>query len=151
MRIWLDDRLIQNVVFDCPAYSAVFPVESTTGTHHIKIERYGKNDQNIVFENNQILKDQTIILDTIHVDDILLPNTIKWRGTFYYDDKILPQVLTWGPNGHWLFEFHTPILTWIIDTLNFDSKSPDIIVPGPKNLSDLKQKVKVFVDSWQKL
>lgn len=86
------------------------------GAHCLQIERYGKRTpENIVFVDGKILQDQMTSLVDIYIDDIRLPDHIKYSGVFAHDDQTVPGGLWWGPNGTWTLNIETPLLDWVIN------------------------------------
>ena len=66
------------------------------GAHTFDIERWGKQNFNIVHDQGIILQDQTVTLKNIWVQDVCLPEWVKSQGTFRFDDVTLLAGLTWG-------------------------------------------------------
>jgi len=92
-------------------------IDLLPGNHCLDIERYGKRiPDNIVYRDGQILQDQITTLTDIYLDNIKLPDMIKYSGIFKYDDHDVPGGLSWGPNGIWSLQFETPLLNWVIET-----------------------------------
>jgi hypothetical protein len=85
------------------------------GRHVLQIERYGKTFDNTVFVDGKILQDQMIVLADIYLNNIRLPDFIKYGGTFSYGTVQNLGDLWWGHNGIWHLDFQTPLIDWIID------------------------------------
>lgn len=104
------------------------------GDHELEIERYDKKDDNLIFIDGKIKRDQTVELLDFFVDNVKLPMDFKYQGTFYYRDQVVPSGLVWGPNGKFIWHFKTPIVSWIVDWKNQqDPEVIDLFVPHEKN------------------
>ena len=117
------------------------------GDHELEIERYGKTDAHLNFQNGQILDDQTIELIDIYFDDIKLPDYVKYSGVFCYNKQETPSALFWGPNGIFRIGFKTPFLEWIIDQQRSKQKVIDLFDYSNKaRLSELLNQYENMLD-----
>ena len=114
LRFCIDQDIQQEITFSGPDACVTLDLNLVNGVHELEIERYGKQDTNIVFVDNKILQDQLVTLTAIYVDDVRLPDVFKYAGTFYYQDHVIPAGTVWGPNGRFIWLFETPILKWLI-------------------------------------
>jgi hypothetical protein len=99
IRILIDNDIIQEYEFNQATVTIDIHIDLLDGDHVLEIERYGKTDQNIVFVDGQILKDQVVVLEDMYVDGVKLPEMFKYDSKFCYNNLEFPSVLTWGPNG----------------------------------------------------
>lgn len=149
IRISIDNDIIEEVDIASEHTEVHVPIDLLHGPHTFYVERYGKQSCNIEFADDRILKDQTVTLTGMRVDDVCLPDMFLYRSKFCFDQQVISGGLTWGPNGVWLWEFESPLLTWLIDEKNQGAESPDMVIPGEKNLSSLKTTLEDFKKSWQ--
>lgn len=148
IRILIDNDIIQEYEFDQEIASIDVPLDLMDGDHVLEIERYGKNNSNIVFVDGKILKDQSVELLDMYIENVKLPDQFKYNSKFCYNDIELTSALNWGPNGIWTWKFSTPLLEHLIDTKNYGIDSPDMVVPNQKNLSELLAQLNEFKKSW---
>lgn len=103
-------------------------IDLLPGLHSLDIERFGKRiPDNIVFKDGQILQDQMICLTDIYIDDIKLPDMIKYSGIFKYEDQVISGGLWWGPNGIWNLPFATPLIDWVINIKQKNQHAVDLL------------------------
>lgn len=77
----------------------------------VTIERYGKTSDNQSQTDDQIVE---IIAATI--DGSLVPDFVFSKfSKFEFDSQSHNGSRYFGPNGTWIFEFNTPIITWLLD------------------------------------
>lgn len=96
------------------------------GKHKIVIELYDKDKYQTVMEDNVIVKDQLLNIDTITFDDIDI-GYLKHSLSKYYPDKnhytdnsvpeIINDCVNLGYNGKWEIEFNTPIYIWLLENI----------------------------------
>jgi hypothetical protein len=149
IRILIDNDIIQEYEFNQATVTIDIHIDLLDGDHVLEIERYGKTDQNIVFVDGQILKDQVVVLEDMYVDGVKLPEMFKYDSKFCYNNLEFPSVLTWGPNGVWSWRFTTPLLTNIIDRKNAGLSSPSLVIPNLDNVTALLDQIEKFKKSLQ--
>jgi len=84
--------------------------DTTVSNHTLQLIRYGKT-----YENVDSINDQTVILQSIEIDGVKIPDYIIHQSTFTYADVIEHGSLEFGPNGIWEFVFTSPIITDLMD------------------------------------
>lgn len=94
----------------------------------IILERTGKDDNETIVENNQIVRDQTLGINRVWINGVLIEWSVLQKiGKFYpeYSETnikyakenniVLEAVrsdLTFFYNGKWVFKFEQPFFTW---------------------------------------
>ena len=149
IRFVIDNDVIQEYEFTEESADVELEIDLLDGDHVLEIERYGKTDSNVLFVDGQILKDQSVTLVDMFVDNVQLPDLFKYSGKFCYNDVEIPSSTVWGPNGKWLWKFKTPLLTFLIDYKNAGVTSPDLVIPNSGNIDELLWEVRKFKQSWQ--
>lgn len=91
------------------------PLDLITGNHVLDIELYDKTFNNTLVIDGVIIKDQLVTLEEIFVDNVKVPDFVKYQGIYKVGDTKTPQALTWGVNGTWTLNFEYPIIDWILD------------------------------------
>ena len=147
-RIIVDDDILQEFIVDQTNTSVSVELDYFDGEHVLEIERYGKTDNNVVFDNGQILQDQSIELIAIHYDNIVLPKHFLYHGVFHWNNQTYPSTLTWGPNGRGVWPFSMPFVTWAIDSQG-DRGHLDLITPNLDNINSLKTKIQKLKTVWK--
>jgi hypothetical protein len=119
----------QTILIDIPV---------TNDTTSILLKNYGKTDQDTIIEDGRILADQTLTVNKIWINDILLENFVVKdysqmipnynQSNLNYADEhniILDKILntnTMHYNGVWKFNFEQPFFKWynkiLIDKLS---------------------------------
>ena len=148
IRILIDNDILQEYEFDQETATIDVPLDLIDGDHVLEIERYDKTDNNIVFVDGQILKDQSVTLVDMFFDGVKLPDLFKYDGKFCYNNLELPSVLVWGPNGVWTWKFTTPLLENLIDRKNAGVSSPSLVIPTQDNVTELLDQIDKFKKSW---
>jgi hypothetical protein len=145
LRFCINDDVQQEVVFTESELSVTLDLELFDGSHVLEIERYGKTDANVNFVNNEILADQTVTLVDFYIDNVQLPDTFKYQGTFFYNDCKIPSGLVWGPNGKFIWHFETPILNWVIGQRKKNTNYEiDLFGKEPDDINRLLQQLTEF-------
>lgn len=94
----------------------------------IVLERTGKDDNETIVENNQIVRDQALGINRVWVNGVLIEwAVIQNIGKFYPEYsksnikyakennivlKVVRSDLTFFYNGKWVFNFEQPFFTW---------------------------------------
>lgn len=115
LKFYIDDDLYEEYHFIETLGEVVLPIYLENGPHELVIELFGKTQENTVFVDGQFLQDQLVTLDEICIDEIPVPNFIKYSGQYHVGETSRPSALTWGQNGRWVLQFQTPIITWVVD------------------------------------
>lgn len=150
LKFFIDDDLYHDYEFNSTIASVEIPLELLTGQHQLEIEFYGKTQNNTIQINNCIVKDQLVTLDSLTIDNITVPDFIKYRGLYRVGNTERPQILTWGENGTWMLQFEYPIIDWILNlkmqaTLShIDDAQWATSVFHPKKIQTLKETLKVL-------
>jgi len=86
------------------------------GLHTLEIVKYGKTNLNCIVEKDKIVQDQVLALDKMTYDNITVPTSLLYRGTWVWE-QTQHGSLTWGPNGTWVWQFEVPFVPWAAKTL----------------------------------
>lgn len=148
LRFSIDNDVLEEFYFEQEHAIVEIPLSLMDGDHVLEIERFGKTNDNLVFENNTILQDQTVELLDIYVDNVRLPVKFKYQGCFYYNDQEAPGGLLWGPNGTYRWSFKTPIVHWLVfDKLEAEDYNMDLFIPGKYKFDQLINDLNSFEKS----
>jgi hypothetical protein len=115
LKFLIDDDLYHDYEFTSEVGSVELPLDLVEGIHKLEIELYGKTHNNTIVVDDTIVKDQLVTLDEIFIDDVKLPNFIKYLGVYKVGEAKNPQALTWGLNGIWVLIFEHPIIDWVLN------------------------------------
>lgn len=150
IRIRIDDTVHLEQQLTQEKNKIALDLNLPAGTHVLNIERFNKTDQNtMVDDHGNILQDQTVSLKNIWYDNVALPIDYLWQGEFCYNSKSHKSVLSWGPNGHWYWQFETPILPWLVNIKNNSRRQAfEILIPTTENIERLKTRIKQLQDEF---
>jgi hypothetical protein len=117
LKFLIDLDIIEHYNFSSDTAEITIPINLLNGDHFLIVELYGKNKSNTIVDAGNIIKDQTVELVDIYVDDILLPDFYKWMGIYKCNDndETLYQSLLWGVNGTWKWDIKTPLISWLLE------------------------------------
>jgi hypothetical protein len=115
LRFLVDDDIYHDFEFVGDSAFIELPIDLLDGSHIIDIEYYGKTYDNTVVINDKIIQDQLATLDSIHIDQIKVPDFIKYQGVYTVNETSTPSALTWGQNGVWSLSFEWPIIDWVLE------------------------------------
>ena len=115
LRFIIDDDIHLEHEFTSNTESVPLLFDIEHGKHVLQIERYGKKDNNIILDGQTIVRDQIVELQDIFLEDIKLPDYVKYSGSFRYSGRVEPSSMYWGPNGVFELDFETPFVDWIIN------------------------------------
>ena len=150
LKFFIDDDLYHDYEFNSTIASVEIPLDLLPGLHQITIELYGKTHHNTSLRGNKIVKDQLVTLEAITVDNVTVPDFVKYRGVYQIDAVKRPQILTWGENGTWMLQFEYPIIDWILNlkmqtTLDYtDDDQWAMSMFHPKKIQSLRDNLKVL-------
>lgn len=138
-------------------------IDSTNELQNIEFNLDGsrKENQFCLYKNNvneenylQILKIQKILVDNIAIPNYVFENTC----TFNFLDQQHPGSLCFEPSGIWVWNFQTPILTYILDQkiIHEAKYNQDYVYPwsyklGPNSVSDISDRINSAHKRVQKL
>lgn len=115
VRVFLNNTLIKDCVVNNELVVPI-TVDKLVKNYTLQIQRYGKTDQNFVFEDNKIVKDQVVELTSLAVDGVKIPSyVINNCSKFCFDNQTHLGSCYFSPNGQWEFEFQAPVVTWLLD------------------------------------
>lgn len=146
IRICIDGDVLLDHDFSSSQESVEVEYDVIDGEHTIEIERWGKQNFNLVHQDGEILKDQTVTLDNIWIDDVCLPEWVKSSGEFTWEGGTIPNGLVWGPNGVFSIPVQTPLVPWIIEQ-KFKSSGDMIGLFVPT--ADNQQQLNKLLDQFQ--
>jgi hypothetical protein len=152
LKFYLDDDLYEDFVFTESSSIIKLPLALIDGDHELAIELYGKTGQNTQLVNGQIVADQTATLEQLLIDDVPIPNFVKYSGIHYYHGGAHPQSLVWGPNGIWKLAFKTPIINWILEEkqqVSLHYQSADTVLGGYNEAK--KQKLMYYLKQIEEI
>jgi hypothetical protein len=159
LKFSIDDDLLQDYEFTSGSAMITLPVDLLDGEHRLDIELYGKSPSSTVVVNDVIVEDQLVTLDAISIDNVPVPNFVKYKGIYTTRDFTAPQALTWGIPGVWSLKFNYPIIGWILDcklneyhefdavdewvTAIYHPKKTQALMDGFRELEDLLNNVDI--------
>jgi hypothetical protein len=159
LKFSIDDDLLQDYEFSSGSALITLPVDLLDGEHQLDIELYGKSSSNTMVVNDVIVEDQLATLESIFIDDVQVPDFVKYKGIYTARNLVMPQALTWGIPGVWSLKFNYPIIDWILeckinDYYEFDKydewstsvyhpKKTQALMDGFRELEDLLANVKI--------
>ena len=120
IKVYLDEDLYHDYEFVSHSGIVDLPIDLLDGPHILKIELYNKTNQNTKIEDDAIIQDQLVTLENIKVDGVIVPKEFLYKGQYTVNNIAPHQGLTWGINGHWSWNFQTPIINWIIIQKNLN-------------------------------
>lgn len=120
IKIYLDEDLYHDYEFIGDNEAVDIPLDLLDGLHTLKIELYNKSNRNTKVVDSIIVQDQLVTLENIKVDGVTVPQQFLYEGRYTYNNVEPYQGLTWGINGHWSWDFQTPIINWIIKQKNLN-------------------------------
>lgn len=120
IKVYLDEDLYQDHEFIKDNEIVDVPLDLLDGLHTLKIELYNKSSRNTKVVDSIIVQDQLVTLEYIKIDRVTVPKQFLYEGRYTYNDVEPYQGLTWGINGHWSWNFRTPIINWIINQKNLN-------------------------------
>jgi hypothetical protein len=120
IKVYLDEDLYQDHEFSKDNEIVDIPLDLLDGLHTLKIELYNKSNRNTKVVDNIIVQDQLVTLENIKVDGVTIPEQFLYEGRYTYNNVEPYRGLTWGINGHWSWNFQTPIINWIITQKNLN-------------------------------
>ena len=117
LKLYVDNTLYKELSFNSATGAIDVKVDALFhGNHVIDIELHGKTIYNTIVKDNVIVEDQTVTLDSVYLDDVKLPDFVKYKGIFDSTDQTLSPCLTWGLNGKWSLNFTSPVINWLLET-----------------------------------
>lgn len=115
-RIILNDKILHNHAFTQELESLEIELDTTSADHMLIVERYNKQNNNMVLQEGKIVKDQILEITNLLVDGVPIPlNIVDPYCNFSWDDNVHVGSRYFGPNGTWTYKFSTPIITHILD------------------------------------
>ena len=88
--------------------------------HLLEIRLENKTNKDTVTENNEIVKDTLLNIDSITVDDIEIAE-LKWTmSEFVADDPVRPilhRCVNLGWNGSYRLKFSSPVHLWLLENM----------------------------------
>jgi len=145
IRICIDGDVLLDHDFSSSQESVEIEYDVIDGDHTIEIERWGKQNFNMIHQDGEILKDQTVTLDDIWIQDVCLPEWFKSSGQFVWQQGVIPNGLTWGPNGVFSIPFQSPLIPWIVKQKFKDSTDqPGLYIPTDSNQQQVHQLLEKF-------
>jgi hypothetical protein len=115
-KISLNGTVLHNVVFAEGITQIQVPVLGNTGNCVLAVERYGKQRNNMIVNNGNIVQDQILEITQVHVDNVKIPEFyLSTNSTFVFNDQTHVGSRYFGPNGVWSLGFSTPLITHLLD------------------------------------
>jgi len=144
-RIMLDGQLLHDYAFTQLTETVSINIDTATTDHVLTVERYNKNHNNMILQQDNIIQDQVLEITNLLVDDVPIPlNIVDPHCYFAWDNNIHLGSRYFGPNGLWTYKFSTPIITHILDLrIAHDSQySQDYVYPwsnklGPESVQEI--------------
>ena len=146
LRLSIDSHTLLEYEFSGPEGEVSLNLDIfSPGKHTLCIERWGKLDSNVVFQDGKILQDQTVELKSIWYQDVQIPESLYWLGVFYFNDVQIPAGLLWGPNGKWQWDIELPFMKWAIYQHQKKLQPlADIYIPGCEDIDSLMEELNSF-------
>lgn len=159
LNFYLKNQLVEKIEGCSELHSFKVGLPATKSQTFIKLERYGKTDNNFILKNQQIVKDQTIEIINVLVDDIELPDYLIYQNCYIEFNEVRHDGSRFlGPNGVWIFNFETPIITFLLDEkikheskYNDDYKYPWSYRLGPNSVDTLTKEYSLVKDLIHKI
>lgn len=115
-KISLNGTVLHDVVFDQSETQIQVPVSIEAGHCVLAVERYGKQRNNMIIHNGNIVQDQILEITQVQVDNVAIPDFyLSSHSTFVFGDQTHPGSRYFGPNGTWSLKFDTPVITHLLD------------------------------------
>jgi hypothetical protein len=146
----LDGQLLHDHAFTQAEEFLSINIDTSPADHILTVERYNKQNHNMVLRQDQVIQDQILEITNLLVDDVAIPiNIVEPHCSFAWDGHVHPKSRYFGPNGTWTYKFSTPIITHILD-LRIEHESQynqDYIYPwsnrlGPMSVQDILDTIK---------
>jgi hypothetical protein len=124
IKVYIDEELLYNGEVTEPK-EIKWTGNLMEGEHIIAVELYQKDKYQTIIEDNKIIKDQVLNIDTITFDEIdighlthILSNYYPDKN-FYGDDipSLAKNCINLGWNGRWELKFTTPIYIWLLENI----------------------------------
>jgi len=115
-RILLDNDIYHDYYFSKQEETVSIPLDLLEGEHTLSIEFYGKTNKNVLFSKseNKVLQEQFLEIKNIYIDNIEIPEFIKYSGVYSFNGEEYKSAMWFGVNGTWSIKFYTPIIDWIL-------------------------------------
>lgn len=88
--------------------------------HLLEIRLLNKTKRDTLVENNVIIKDTLLNIDSISIDDIEL-GELKWKMSEFVGDNpdrpILQRCVNLGWNGSYRLKFSSPFYLWLLENM----------------------------------
>lgn len=124
-KVYIDDTLIFDGEVKKPE-EIKWTGELSESAHKLIIELYGKDKYQTVLEDNKIVKDQILNIDTVMFDEIDIGYLKHTHSNYYPNKEIYPHesipvkitdCVNLGWNGRWELEFTSPIYIWLLENI----------------------------------
>ena len=133
--IKLDNKIIENITnfVDNQRTTITFDAELDDGEHQLIIERQNKTTKDTLLKNSKIIKDSTINILDIVIDEISIEPLLDHANFFpKYAEPWLSQQKQIGKeppasynycrtlhhNGEWKLDFANPVHIWFFQNIN---------------------------------
>lgn len=115
-RISLNEKVLHDNVFAEGTTQVQIPIPTSIGNCVLSVERYGKQRNNMIVDNGNIVQDQILEIVDIQVDGVCVPEFyLSDKCAFAFNDQTHTGSRYFGPNGVWTLEFSTPLITHLLD------------------------------------
>jgi hypothetical protein len=116
-RVYINDTVIfDDEVSETPV-DVRWTGELSEGGHELIVELYDKDKYQTVLQNNHILKDQLLNIDSVSFDDIDISYLKHSLSKYEHDDQVELKCVNLGCNGKWKLTFQVPIYIWLLENL----------------------------------
>lgn len=120
-RVYINQELIHEGLIAEPTELSCSG-ELDEGEQVIVVEMYDKRDDDtVVDENENIIKDVILKIDNISFDDVDLNELVQMGSMYYpkseYAPEVLNQCINLGWNGRWELKFSSPTYLWLLENL----------------------------------
>ena len=134
-QIVIDDNIVKEGQISAESGTSEiidFDLDLAEGDHVLKVRFTNKTNEQTVKDNEEdpdnyeIVKDMTLEIDTIEVDQVDL-GEMKWDGIYRVDKPVsyngeenvteIQRCTNMGWNGQYEFRFSTPFYLWLLDNI----------------------------------
>ena len=153
--VLLDNNILSELEIYTEIFDISIPLNQDKSQKCLQLRRHSKTNQNFLLNaEGKIIKDQTLEIVQITIDDVLIPKFfVTNNAQFEFDDRSHPGSCFIGPNGVWTFKFQTPIVEYILDQkilheskYNQDYQFPWSYKLGPESVNTISAKIDLLIE-----
>lgn len=157
IKIFRDHTVIKNHQFSNEKETISIEIPNSRGNHLICVERFGKEDHNVVVSDGFIIEDQVVEIESIFINGVKLPDFVINNHTeFKFADQVHKGSTYFGPNGTWSLKYYGSMVTWLLDRkithevqYNQDYQFPWAYKLGPDSVSKTVDEIDSLLEKIQ--